>query len=81
MSAQTSDVVEAAIRNARKLATAEGHDWSTASAALARILADLEGRAPGDPSLEPLRAFIPDGDPAAKGGRRPGKARERRHPS
>jgi hypothetical protein len=64
MSAPTSDIVARAIRHARNLSKTERYDWLTARAALARILADLETRAPGDPGLDRLRAFIALGDGA-----------------
>ncbi len=54
----TSEIVDSAIRHARRLSTTKGYDWPTARAALEKILADLETRAPGEPSLVRLRRFI-----------------------
>ncbi len=65
MSAPTSDIVDRAIRHACDLSKTERYPWPTARAALARILADLETCAPGDPGLDRLRAFIAGGDRAA----------------
>jgi TilS substrate binding domain len=62
MSALTSEVIDRAIRYARKLSTTDRYDWPTARAALARILADLEARDPTDPALDRLRRFIAEGD-------------------
>ncbi len=71
MSAPIAEIVDRVIRHARKMSTTIGYDWTTARAALAVMLADLETRDPGDPSLDRLRAFIADGDPAkAPNGRR-----------
>jgi hypothetical protein len=64
MRAPTSDIVDNTIRHARDLLS-KGYDWTTARAALARVLADLETRDPADPSLSRLRRFIADGGQAA----------------
>ena len=67
MSALTADIVDRSIRHAQKLSTAKGYRWSTARAALMRILADLEARDPNDPSLDRLRRYIAEGDQASRG--------------
>ena len=46
-----SDIVDRTILHARRLSRAEPYGSPTARSALARILADLEARASGDPSL------------------------------
>jgi len=71
MSVLTSDIVDAAIGHAQRLSTTSDYNWQMARQALARILADLEARVPGDPSLERLRRFILEGD-LASGARRTG---------
>jgi hypothetical protein len=65
MSVLTSDIVDRAIRHARRLRATDRYDWPTARAALASVLADLEARVPGDPSLDRLRQFIAEGDRAS----------------
>ena len=62
MSAPTSVVVDRAIMHARRLWKTRGYRWSTARAALAKVLTKLEARGPRDPSLDHLRRFIADGD-------------------
>ena len=64
MVASIADIVRRTIRHARRMSKAGVHDWPTARAALSRILADLEARSPGDPSLERLRQVIERGDRA-----------------
>ncbi|HME85413.1 MAG TPA: hypothetical protein VKG91_12895 [Roseiarcus sp.] len=64
MGASVAEIVRRTIRHARRLSKEGGYDWPTARVALGRILADLEARAPGDPSLERLRQVIERGDRA-----------------
>jgi hypothetical protein len=64
MSALTADIVDRAIVHAQRLSQGEGYNWLIARAALTRVLADLEARDPGDPSLERLRAFLAERDQA-----------------
>lgn len=76
MSALTADIVDRSIRHARKLSTAKGYDWTTARAALTRILADLETRDPDDPGLDRLRRFIAEGDQASAAARDDARGRD-----
>ena len=64
MSALLSDIIDRAIEHARALSKTAAYDWSTARAALTAILADLERRFPGDPSLDRLRLYIAERDQA-----------------
>jgi hypothetical protein len=56
--APIDEIVSQTIRHARRLASRGDYDWRTQRAALLKILADLEARAPDEPSLARLRAFI-----------------------
>jgi hypothetical protein len=58
------EVVRRSMRHARRLLREGSHNWPVARIALRKILADLEERAPGDPSLRRLRAFIASSDRA-----------------
>jgi len=62
MRGRASDIVDSAIRHAGRQSRNPNYRWPIARAALTRILEDLERRAPGDPSLDRLRAFIAEGD-------------------
>ena len=64
MSVSIADFVDRTIRHAQRIQLEGLHDWPTARAALATILADLERRSPGEPNLERLRLFIARGDRA-----------------
>jgi hypothetical protein len=64
MSASIAEIVRRTIRHARRLSKEGVYDWPTTRVALSKILADLEARAPGDPSLERLRQVIERGDRA-----------------
>jgi len=66
MTISISEIVKRTIGHAQCMANDSVHDWPTARLALTKILADLEARSPGEPSLERLRAFIALGDRAAK---------------
>jgi len=66
MRASVAAIVRRTIRHARRLSKEGGYDWPTARGALTKILADLEARSPGDPSLERLRQVIERGDRAWK---------------
>jgi hypothetical protein len=67
MSASVADIVRRTIRHARRISKEGGYDWPVAREALMRILADLEARAPDDPSLDRLRQVIERGDRAFNG--------------
>ena len=73
MSVSIADIVRRTIRHARRIPNEGVYDWPTARVALAKILADLEARSPGDPSLERLRQVIERGDRAWTAARRRGK--------
>jgi hypothetical protein len=64
VSGLVSDIVDRAILHARRLSHIAAFGWPTARAALMQILANLEARAPGDPSFERLRQFIAEEDRA-----------------
>jgi hypothetical protein len=57
-------IVRRSIRHARLMLRQDSHNWPVARLALRKILADLEERAPDDPSLPQLRAFIASKDRA-----------------
>jgi hypothetical protein len=56
------EIVRRSIRHARLMLRQGAYDWPIARRALRKILADLEARAPKDPSLPQLRAFIASND-------------------
>jgi hypothetical protein len=58
------EIVRRSIRHARLMLKEGAHNWPVARLALRRILADLEERAPDDPSLPRLRTFIASKDRA-----------------
>ena len=62
------DMVDQIIAHAQKMLDEKAYDWPTSRAALTRILADLEARTLGHPSLERLRQYIAEGDEAWKSG-------------
>jgi hypothetical protein len=62
MNVPIAQIVRQTIRHARKLSEDEIYDWRTARVALTAILADVEVRAPLDPSLDELREFITRND-------------------
>jgi hypothetical protein len=64
MTISITEIVNRTIGHAQRLADEGVHDWPTARFALTRILADLEARSPGEPSLERLCEFIAVGDRA-----------------
>ena len=66
MTASTAEIVRRTIRHARRISKEGVYDWPTARIALVKILTDLEGRSPDDPSLERLRQVIERGDRAWK---------------
>jgi len=66
MTVSIADIVNRTIGHAQRMADDGVHDWPTARFALTRILADLEARSPGEPSLERLREFIALGDRASE---------------
>ena len=66
MTASIAEIVRRTIRHARRISKEGVYDWPTARIALVKILTDLEGRSPDDPSLERLRQVIERGDRAWK---------------
>lgn len=52
------EIVDRLIASEEPLLEKGGYDWTTARAALERILADLEARSLGHPELKRLRFFI-----------------------
>ena len=58
------EIVRRSIRHARLMLRQGSYNWPVARRALRKILADLEARAPDDPSLPQLRAFIASNDRA-----------------
>ena len=58
MYVSTADIVRQTIRHAQRMSRHGVHGWPIARQALTKILADLEARSPGDPSLRRLRAYI-----------------------
>jgi hypothetical protein len=58
MDAFIDQVVRRSIRHARLMLEHGSYNWPVARLALRKILADLEERAPDDPSLPRLRTFI-----------------------
>jgi hypothetical protein len=55
-------IVRRAIRHARLMLEQDSYNWPVARLALRKILADLEARAPDDPGVARLRAFIASKD-------------------
>jgi hypothetical protein len=66
MTVGISEIVDRVIVHAQRMLDDGAYGWPASRAALARILADLEARSAGDPSLERLRQFIAVGDDAWK---------------
>ena len=62
MKVPIAEIVRRSIRHAEQMASDEDYPWPTMREGLGKILADLEARAPADPSLEELRAYIASGD-------------------
>jgi hypothetical protein len=58
------EIVRRSMRHARLMLKQGSYNWPVARIALRKILADLEERAPADPSLARLRAFIASQDRA-----------------
>jgi hypothetical protein len=56
------EAVRRSIRHARLMFKQGSYNWPLARLALRKILADLEAKAPDDPSLPRLRAFIASND-------------------
>ncbi len=59
-----ADIVDQVIAHAQTMLDENAYDWPTSRAALTRILADLEARTFGHPSLERLRRYIAESDEA-----------------
>ena len=59
-----ADIVDRLIAHAQSLLDEHAYDWPTSRAALERILADLDARSLGHPSLGRLRRYIAEGDKA-----------------
>jgi hypothetical protein len=57
-------IVRRSIRHARLMLKQGGYNWPVARLALRKILADLEEKAPDDPSLRRLHTFIASQDRA-----------------
>ena len=55
-------IVRRSIRHARLMLKQGSYNWPVARLALRKILSDLEARAPADPSVPRLRAFIASKD-------------------
>jgi hypothetical protein len=64
MDAFIDEVVRRSIRHTRLMLRQGSHNWPVARLALRKILADLEAKAPDDPSLRRLRSFIASTDRA-----------------
>ena len=64
MTDRIAEIVDRVIVHAQRMLDDGAYDWPTSRAALERILADLEARSPGNPSLARLRRFIALGDDA-----------------
>ncbi|MBV9288102.1 MAG: hypothetical protein JO288_09800 [Hyphomicrobiales bacterium] len=62
MGVSVDEVVRRTIRHVERIAKDGRYEWPTARSALTAIMADLEGRHPGDPALELLRRYIARGD-------------------
>jgi hypothetical protein len=62
MTEMVSDIVDGLIEHAKRLLDEGAYGWPTSRAALERILADLDARTPGHPSLDRLRLFLAQGD-------------------
>jgi hypothetical protein len=58
MSALIAEIVRRSIRHAQRISRERPSEWPTVRRGLMTILADLEKRAPNDPSLSRLRAYI-----------------------
>ncbi len=58
MDAFIDEVVRRSIRHARLMLKQGAYNWPVTRIALRKILADLEAKAPSDPSLPKLRTFI-----------------------
>jgi len=57
-------IVRRSIRHAQLMLKQGSYNWPLARLALRKILSDLEAKAPDDPSLARLRAFIASKDRA-----------------
>jgi hypothetical protein len=64
MDAFIDEIVCRSIRHARLMLKQGSYNWPVARFALRKILADLEEKAPGHPSLRRLRACIASNDRA-----------------
>jgi hypothetical protein len=64
MDAFVDEVVRRSIRHARLMLKQGAYNWPVTRLALRKILADLEEKAPNDPSLRRLGAFIASNDRA-----------------
>ena len=62
------DIIDQIIAHAQTMLDEKAYDWPTSRAALTRILADLEARTLGHPSLERLRRYIAERDEAWNAG-------------
>jgi hypothetical protein len=59
-----ADMVDGLIAHAQRMLDEGAYDWPTSRMALARILADLDARTLGHPSLGRLRLYIAEMDKA-----------------
>ncbi len=57
-----ADMIDRLIAHAQEMLDEDAYDWPTSREALVRILADLEARTLGHPSLGRLRLYIAQGD-------------------
>jgi hypothetical protein len=62
MDAFIEKVVRRSMRHARLMLKQGSYNWPVARLALRKILADLEAKAPDEPSLRRLRSFIASND-------------------
>jgi HEPN domain-containing protein len=62
MDAFIDEVVRRSMRHARLMLKQGSYNWPVARLALRKILADLEAKAPNEPSLRRLRSFIASND-------------------
>jgi hypothetical protein len=62
MDAFIDEVVRRSVRHARLMLKQGSYNWPVARLALRKILADLEAKAPNEPSLRRLRSFIASND-------------------
>ena len=63
-----AEIVDRVILHAQRMLDDGAYDWPASRVALEKILADLEARSMGDPSVERLRRFIALREDAWKAG-------------